>query len=279
MAFSWGATRLSQLPSCFESILGVTVESVQGNRVYLEWIGTSGSFGIVARPLEFLSIFNWRPPPLEVRRECRDSLPNEERKWTLISRWGGKTGALLELYWDTRCSSRVEMGMSGNFLSCIKGVKDPFEAQEGRWDFSGDYAAENSLISRWGENLLLFLSCSRKLGVPLELQWGLQGPARVALGKSSLLRVARGLFGFLSSRSLGRGPHLDWGWNLRYPLQCLHGHQGFSGVSTGESVLVSCGDMRVRFPLELEKQCQASCRVDIGIFGFLSRCHKAISVV
>ena len=52
MAFSRGATRPSQLPSCFESILGVTVESVQGNQVYLEWIGASGCFGIVARPLE-----------------------------------------------------------------------------------------------------------------------------------------------------------------------------------------------------------------------------------
>ena len=29
-----------------------------------------------------------------------------------------------------------EMGMSGNFLSCLKGVKYPFEAQEGMWDFS-----------------------------------------------------------------------------------------------------------------------------------------------
>ena len=29
------------MPSCHESIRGVTVESVQGNQVYLEWIGTS----------------------------------------------------------------------------------------------------------------------------------------------------------------------------------------------------------------------------------------------
>ena len=36
--------------------------------------------------------------------------------------------------------------MSGNFLSCIRGVKDPFEAQEGRWDFSLDAAAEKGLI-------------------------------------------------------------------------------------------------------------------------------------
>ena len=61
---------LSDLPSFCESILGVTVESVQGNQVYLKCIGTSGSFGMVARPLEFLSTFQLRPPPLEVRQEC-----------------------------------------------------------------------------------------------------------------------------------------------------------------------------------------------------------------
>ena len=35
--------------------------------------------------------------------------------------------------------------------------------------------------------------------------------------------------------------------------------------------------MQVRSPLELEKQCQASCRVDIGIGDFLSRCHRAVT--
>ena len=44
--------------------------------------------------------------------------------------------AILELFWDPRCSSRVQTGMSGNFLSFLKGVKDTFRAQEGRWDFS-----------------------------------------------------------------------------------------------------------------------------------------------
>ena len=42
--FSQGATGLSHMPSCFESILRVTVESVQGNPVYLELIWTLGSF-------------------------------------------------------------------------------------------------------------------------------------------------------------------------------------------------------------------------------------------
>ena len=36
--------------------------------------------------------------------------------------------------------------MLGNFLSCIKGIKDPFKDQEGRWDFSRDAAAEKGLI-------------------------------------------------------------------------------------------------------------------------------------
>ena len=38
-------------------------------------------------------------------------------------------------------------GMLGNSLSCLNGVTDPFEAQEGRWDFSRDATAENCLIS------------------------------------------------------------------------------------------------------------------------------------
>ena len=41
-----------------------------------------------------------------------------------------ENGSFLELQWDPHCSSRVEMGMWGNFLSCLKGVKDPFEAEE-----------------------------------------------------------------------------------------------------------------------------------------------------
>ena len=35
--------------------------------------------------------------------------------------------------------------------------------------------------------------------------------------------------------------------------------------------------MHVRFPLELKKQCQASCRVDIRIVGFLSRSHNTVT--
>ena len=47
--------------------------------------------------------------------------------------------------------------MSGNFLSCLKGVKDSFRAQKGRWDFSQDPTGEKGLISPEWENLLVFL--------------------------------------------------------------------------------------------------------------------------
>ena len=35
---------------------------------------------------------------------------------------------------DSRASSRVETGMSGNLLSCSKGVKDPLEVPDVRYD-------------------------------------------------------------------------------------------------------------------------------------------------
>ena len=41
----------------------------------------------------------------------------------------------------------METAMSWKFLSCFNGVKDTFEAQEGRWDFARDTAEEKGLIS------------------------------------------------------------------------------------------------------------------------------------
>ena len=58
---------------------------------------------------------------------------------------------------DSRASSRVETGMSGKFLSCIKGVKDPLEVPEFRFDQPRDASAEMGLMSPGGENLLDFL--------------------------------------------------------------------------------------------------------------------------
>ena len=59
--FSQGATGLSHLPSCFVSVLGVPVKSVQGNQAYLEWMGKSGSFRTEAQLPGMCSSFKVRP--------------------------------------------------------------------------------------------------------------------------------------------------------------------------------------------------------------------------
>ena len=44
----------------------------------------------------------------------------------------------------------------------IQGVKDPFEAQKARWDFSRDTTAEKGLISHLGVNLLVFVELQQE---------------------------------------------------------------------------------------------------------------------
>ena len=82
---------------------------------------------------EFLLPFRWRAPPLEMRRERREFFPDHAGKdpsSRTMRRKRGSSGCGR----DCRASSRVETGMSGNFLSCSKGVKDPLEIQEVRCD-------------------------------------------------------------------------------------------------------------------------------------------------
>ena len=53
--------------------------------------------------------------------------------------------------------------MSGNFLSCSKGVKDPLEVPEVRCEYPRDASAEMGVISPGGENLLDFLQLRQVL--------------------------------------------------------------------------------------------------------------------
>ena len=126
-------TGLSHVPLWCESILGLKVEAVQGKQVSLEWTETSGDSGNGGTTLEFLSPFLWRSPPLEMRKERRECFPDHEGKdpsSPAMRRKRGSSGCAQ----DSRASSRVETGMSGNFLSCSKGVKDPLEIPEVRCD-------------------------------------------------------------------------------------------------------------------------------------------------
>ena len=126
-------TGLSHVPTWCESILGLKVEAVQGKQVSLEWTETSGGLWECGTTLEFLSPFLWRAPPLEMRWKRRNSFPSTQGKdpsSRAKRRTRGSSGCGL----DSRASSLVETGMSGNFLSCSKGVKDPLEVPEVRCD-------------------------------------------------------------------------------------------------------------------------------------------------
>ena len=76
---------MSHAPSCFESVLRVTIMKVQVSQVCLEHTGTSGPFEMMASPLEFLSSVKWTLPRLEVRQQWWDSLSDEAGKPTLLS--------------------------------------------------------------------------------------------------------------------------------------------------------------------------------------------------
>ena len=90
--------------------------------------------------------------------------------------------------------------MSGNFLSCSKGAKDPLEVPEFKCDYPLVASVEMGLISPGGDNLLDFQSwgrCSR-------LTMGTSGTRSGGLRKGqSPCELLWGLSGFLSRRCRG----------------------------------------------------------------------------
>ena len=111
---------------------------------------------------------------------------------------------------DSLASSRVKSGMSGNFLICSKGVKDPLEVPEFRCDQPRDASAEMGLISPGGENLLDFLELRQVLSTyngdirdPLWWPQERQVPMRVVRGPLG------GFSGFHSRRCWGLRPCVE----------------------------------------------------------------------
>ena len=129
--------------------------------------------------------------------------------------------------------------------------------------------------SRVEGRIWFFSSCG---GVPLELRQRPQGPAHGASGRSSL-------------HASSEGP-------LRIPLQLMLGPRSSSGVQASYSGFLSRADMDIMVHLGRPQGSQASSRVEpcksallssrkssvrfpvgltIGISGFLSRCHRAVT--
>ena len=96
--------------------------------------------------------------------------------------------------------------MSGNFLSCSKGVKDPLEVPEFKCDYPLLASAEMGVISSGGENLLDFL----ELRQVLSTYEGASGIRSGGLSKGqSPWELLGGLSGFLFRRSWGLRPCVD----------------------------------------------------------------------
>ena len=137
-----------------------------------------------------------------------------------------------------------------------------------------------------GRTSWIFSSCGRCSRLTTGTSGTRSGGIRKGQFPSELLG---GLSGFLSLRCRGLRPCVESVPEPEYSSPVLTWILGTSGVSPGESVLVSSGGMHVRFPPELKKQCRTSLLVDQGIRGFPSRlsheafpqgcptCHRGVS--
>ena len=86
----------------------------------------------------------------DLHLRCKGKLDSSRLKageLALISRLVGVNVALLELWLESQGSSQVEMGISGNLLSCIKGVHHTFDFQVGTRDFCQGAAGKKGLIA------------------------------------------------------------------------------------------------------------------------------------
>ena len=101
---------------------------------------------------------------------------------------------------DSRASSRVETGMSGNFLSCSKVVKDPLEVAEVRSDYPETPQHKCASSRLEGRTSWIFSSCGRCS----RLTTGTSGTRCGGIRKGqSPCELLGGLSGFLSRRSRG----------------------------------------------------------------------------
>ena len=100
--------------------------------------------------------------------------------------------------------------MSGNFLSCSKGVKDPLEVPEFKSEYPLVVSAEMGLISPGGQNLLDVLELRQ---VHSTYDGNLRDPLWWRQERPVPIRVAR--------------------WPLGIPLPSMLGPKTLCGVSAG----------------------------------------------
>ena len=166
--------------------------------------------------MEFLSPFLWRAHPLEMRRECRDTFPTTQGKDPSPRARGRKRGSS-GCGRDSRASSRVETGLSGNILSCSKDVRTFWKFQRLGVICLGTPQRKRASSRLEGRTSWSFSSCGRYS----RLTTGTSGTRSGGLRKGqSPCDLHGGFLGFLSHRC--RGLRSVWSRcrNLSIPLQC-----------------------------------------------------------
>ena len=143
-------------------------------------------------------------------RHCRGKGPH------LVVR--GESRGFLKVRLEGWGSSWVATGTSGSLSCCLREFKSPLELWGVARDSSPVTAGEYGLIYHWGGILWCFSSCRGKFCVPLELRWGPQELQMLPQGSQASFQVSRGTSGFLSSRCMKIGPHLE----LKWETQCVH---------------------------------------------------------
>ena len=105
--------------------LGIPLPSMPGPKTFVEWVLEPEDSSPVLTCI--LGYFWSLPSGVSPRLEWGNARALSSRAWGR-KRYSSGCG------WDSRVSNRVETGMSGNFLSCSKGVKDPLEVPIVRCD-------------------------------------------------------------------------------------------------------------------------------------------------
>ena len=88
----------------------------------LRHLGDSGNDGTT---LEFLLPFLCRAPPLELRRERREFIPDHAGKGSLLSSYEAETG-LLRMWTGLSCFLSSGDGYVGQLLELQQGCEGPF---------------------------------------------------------------------------------------------------------------------------------------------------------
>ena len=149
---------------------------------------------------------------------------------------------------DSRASSRVETGMSGNFLSCSTVVKDPLEVAEVSSDYPETPQHKCASFRLEGRTSWIFSSCGRCSRLTKGTSGTRSGGLRKGQSPSELLG---GLLGFLSRRGRGLRSCVESVPEPEDSSPLLIWILGYFWSLPRGSVLVSSGDMHVRFPPEL----------------------------